>query len=557
MLSQLTIKNYALIKQLQLQPAHGLNIITGETGAGKSIILGALGLLLGHRADTKALYDDTEKCSIEGQFDLSKLNLTWFFEQEDLDYEPECIIRREISPTGKSRAYINDTPVTLETLKSLGELLIEIHSQHDSLSLASADYQLNLIDLVADNSGTLGTYKQNYKAYITAKKQLEQLKVNAAENKKEFDFNKHQYDELNRAQLQAGELSTLEEELAIAEHAQEVRDKLQLVLQNLYEGERAAVDLLEESNIALAQLSKYGERYAELKNRLQSNIADLKDIHNESSLALKSVDFEENNQERLRSRINQINGLLQKHRMTTETELLQLKDQLKAKVEEVLNIDDLLKEAENTLKTANAAMEAVATKLTNTRLKVIPAIQNQMNELLAALGMKEANFVVEHQNIAANAMGFDQIVLKFTANKGIAPQTLKNIASGGEFSRLMLALKYILAEKRALPTLIFDEIDTGVSGEISIKVGKMMQEMAKNHQIIAITHLHHIAAQGNSHYYVYKDHSASKTSSNIRLLNKQERINEIAQMIGGANPSQGIVNNAKEILEKYEIDLVV
>ncbi len=552
MLQHLLIKNYALIQHLELNPDQSLNIITGETGAGKSIILGAIGLLLGNRMDTKALYDPTEKCFIEGHFNIQKIGIEKIFELEELDYEPITIIRREISPNGKSRAFINDTPVNLDLLKQIGEKLIDIHSQNDTNALASNEYQLQIVDAYAKNQSVLLDYKDCFTEYLLAKNNLSVLQKKLAALKKDFDYNQFQYEEIKKVKIIAGELNTIEEELNILENAEDVKIKLQLIGEYLYNAENSAIDYLEETQANFNSISKFSANYLSLKNRLNSTIIELKDIHREAEIALKSVDYDQGNIQALQDRVNIYQTLLQKHGVKTDTELLEIESQLKHKVETALNIDDDILIAQKKVNEATETLKLKAKNLSANRQIVLPDIEYKITELLRDLGMPNASLKIEHNQEPPTENGTDLINILFSANKGIAPQQLKMVASGGEFSRLMLAIKYLLASKKLLPTIIFDEIDTGVSGEISIKVGKMIKEMAEKHQIIAITHLHQMAAQGNNHYFVYKDETAEKTASKIKKLDENERIMEIAQMIGGHNPSAGIIENAKDILNNYK-----
>jgi DNA repair protein RecN (Recombination protein N) len=552
MLHHLLIKNYALIQHLELSPDKSLNIITGETGAGKSIILGAIGLLLGNRMDNKALYNPEEKCLIEGQFDLSGFLIKNIFEEEDLDYEPTCIIRREINPLGKSRAFINDTPVNLETLRRIGNELIDVHSQHDTMALGSNDYQLQIIDTFAQNQKEYNQFKGSYLAYNSEKNKLSDLEKQAKTNKKDFDYNSFLYSELKKAKITKGELATFEQELNVLENAEEVKNKLQMTAEYLYNAENSAIDYIEGAYSCLNSISGYSANYLSLKERLQVTLIELRDIFRETEYALENIDFDQSNISSLHEKIDKIYSLFQKHQVKTDVELLEIEQELEKKVEAVLNLDDQLLEAKQKVDKAYEIMQVDAKALSVSRNKVIGAIETKITSLLQELGMPNASIKIENKLESATESGIDLISILFSANKGVAPQQLKLVASGGEFSRLMLAIKYLLASKRSMPTIIFDEIDTGVSGEISIKVGKMMYEMAQKHQIIAITHLHHIAAQGKAHYYVYKDDSADKTTSKIKQLSKQDRILEIAQMIGGAKPTSGIFENAKAILEQYE-----
>ncbi len=554
MLQHLQIKNYALIEHLELSPEKDLNIITGETGAGKSIMLGALGLMLGNRADTKTLYNPNEKCVIEGEFNISGYIIKSIFEDEELDYDEHCIVRREISPQGKSRAFINDTPVNLETLKRITTQLMDIHSQHDNLLLGANDYQLQIIDTFSQNEKHLDKYKTDFQNFSKTSKLYEELLQEAKDSKKEFDYNSFLFDELSKARLQKDELKGLEQDLIVLENAEEVKSKLQLAAEYLNNPEQSIISFLGGTLTALNGISGYGTQYAQIRDRVQSCLIELKDVAEEAESEAESVELDDEKIVAIKERLDLIYNLLQKHQVKTTNELLVIEGQLQEKVSRVLNMDESIQKAKIATEKAEKAVLASAAALSKSRKAVLPAVEKQISDLLKDLGMPNASLKIEHQEVPPNQTGIDVINFLFSANKGIKPQPLKNVASGGEFSRLMLAIKYILANKRALPTIIFDEIDTGISGEVSIKVGNMMREMSRTHQIIAITHLHQIAAQGSAHYFVYKDNSSAKTVSRIRRLNNEERVTEIAQMIGGQSPSKAVLENAREILSKHTIE---
>lgn len=552
MLTHLKIKNYALIEHLELSPSKALNIVTGETGAGKSIMLGAIGLLLGNRADTKALYNPQEKCVIEGEFDIEGFIIKNLFEEEELDYEAHCIIRREISPQGKTRAFINDTPVNLETLRRIASQLMDVHSQHDNLLLAANEYQLQIVDTFAQNDALQEAYKKDFGAYQKATKQYEALLQEAKAGQKELDYNAFLLEELQKAKIKPNELEPLEIELNKLENAEEVRTKLAQTAAYLNEGEQAVLSLLATSLANMSSIGKFGANFAQLAERLQSCFIELKDLTNEVETELEQVEIDDEKITTLQKRVDLLYALLQKHQVKTDRELLAIQADLAAKVGRVLNLDEAITLAKQQVEKTEKALQISATALSQSRLGALPLIESQITALLLDLGMPNAVLKIEHELIKPSATGINVVNLLFSANKGIKPQPLKNVASGGEFSRLMLAIKYILANKRALPTIVFDEIDTGISGEVAIKVGNMMREMGKGHQIIAITHLHQIAAQGTAHYFVYKDHSSERTVSRMKELSKEERIREIAQMIGGQNPSAAILANASEMLAKHE-----
>lgn len=554
MLTKLQIKNYALIEHLVLLPDAALNIVTGETGAGKSIMLGALGLLLGNRADTRTLFNPSEKCVIEAEFDVSGYIIKNIFEEEELDYEEHCVIRREISPQGKTRAFVNDTPVNLETLRRVSSQLMDVHSQHDNLLLGANDYQLEIVDTFAQNHELLDTYKKDFQAFHKAQKIYEQLRHEAKESKKEFDYNSFLLDELQKVKLKAGELEVLEQELNKLENAEEVKSKLLLSAEYLNATEQSIIPLLTSTLANLNSISTFGEQYFQLKERLQSCLIELKDISVEVESEAEEVELDDEKITSIQQRLDSLYNLLQKHQVKTDVELLVIQKDLEQKVNKVLNIDEALETAKAEVEKTEKRVLKSAEILSKSRLTALPIIEKQISDLLKDLGMPNALLKIEDEIIKPSPMGTNVINLLFSANKGMKPQPIKNVASGGEFSRLMLAIKYILANKRALPTIIFDEIDTGISGEVSIKVGNMMREMSRNHQLIAITHLHQIAAQGSAHYFVYKDNSSDRTVSRIRKLSSEERIMEIAQMIGGENPSKAIVENAREMLEKHLIN---
>ena len=554
MLQNLIIKNYALIEHLVLTPDRALNIVTGETGAGKSIILGAIGLLLGNRADTKTLYNPAEKCVIEGEFNISGYIIKNIFEEEELDYEEHCIIRREISPQGKTRAFVNDTPVNLETLRRVTSQLMDVHSQHDNLLLGANEYQLQIVDTYAQNHVVLDKYRDDFHSYNVANQSYKQLVNEAKESKKEFDFNAFLLDELQKVKLKIGELEVMEQELNKLENAEEVKSKLTTAALYLNASDQSIIAYLGGAVASMNGISNYGEQYNQLRGRLQSCLIELKDVAIEVESEAENMELDNEKISTIQLRLDTIYNLLQKHQVKTDRELMDVQKDLERKVSKVLNMDEALEKAKAQVEKTEKVMLKSGEGLSKSRMMVLPIMEKQLADLLKDLGMPNASLKIENEIIKPSNTGTNIINLLFSANKGIKPQPIKNVASGGEFSRLMLAIKYILANKRALPTIIFDEIDTGISGEVSIKVGNMMREMSRSHQLIAITHLHQIAAQGSVHYFVYKDNSSAKTVSRIKKLTNEERVMEIAQMIGGQNPSKAVVENAREILSKHLVD---
>jgi DNA repair protein RecN (Recombination protein N) len=549
MLTNLLIRNYALIEKLEFGPSQHLNIITGETGAGKSIMLGAIGMLMGNRADTKVLFDQEQKCIIEGTFHIEEYAIQPLFEEEDIDYETSCLIRREISPNGKSRAFINDTPVTLDTLKRIGLRLMDIHSQHDTMQLGSNTYQINLVDLYAQNHESIRYYQEIYTKYKYTEKKYNNATTEASQAKKELDFNNFLLQELLESKLRPHEQEELESELEVLENAEEIKTKLSQASQALQDGEPSSITMLTTACSLLDKVSRYAERFQQYNERLQSALIEIKDIASEVSAEGENVELNMARIEEAQNRLSLIFTLQKKHQVSTIEELIVIQNNLEEKVNRVTNLDDEILELKNQLDQLGKELKHRATLLTETRTSVLTALEAEIVSLLSELGIPNATMKIRHQVGEYTSNGVDTVQFLFSANKGVAPQDLKNAASGGEFSRLMFSIKYLLADKTALPTIIFDEIDTGISGEIAIKLGTMMKQMARNHQLITITHLPQVAATGEAHYFVYKDNSSTRTISKIRQLSTEERIYEIAQMISGAPPSSTSLQNAKELLE--------
>ncbi|MTI20169.1 DNA repair protein RecN [Fulvivirga sp. RKSG066] len=548
MLTHLLIKNYALIEHLELSPSRYLNIITGETGAGKSIILGAVGLLLGNRADTKTLYNEDSKCVIEGHFDLSAYKLKKVFEEADLDYEQTSIFRREISPSGKSRAFINDTPVTLDVIKKIGVHLMDVHSQHETLNLGKSNFQLAFIDAFANTTTDRKSYAQAFKKYKDAESRLQTLKSEASQIRQEADYNNFLLEELTKVELQADEQETLEENVKLSEHAEEIKSKLNEILEVTSNSEFAANVALEQAKNIFSQLSKYAEKYGTLSERMQSLFIELNDIISETEKLEEEIEFDPEETLRLQDRLSLIYSLQQKHGVSDIESLIEIRDTLAAKAEKFVNIDDEIEQTEQEVTTLKKEAEALAQTLSKKRKKAFPAIEKELTTLLTKVGIPDATLVIEHTLSQMTSHGVDDVNMLFSANKGIKPQPLSKVASGGEYSRLLFCVKFLLADKISLPTIIFDEIDTGVSGEIALKLGDMMKKMAQNHQVISISHLPQVAAKGTSHYFVYKDNSRDKSVSKIRKLSEDDRITEIAKMIGGEKPSDVAFQSAKELM---------
>ncbi len=548
MLTHLVIKNYALIKHLELSPSARLNVITGETGAGKSIMLGAIGLLMGNRADTKALCDENEKCVTEGTFDLSAYKLKALFESEDLDYLDQTTIRREISPNGKSRAFINDTPVTLEVMRKIGNRLMDIHSQHETLELGNKSFQLELVDSFAGNAKLKDEYGQAWKKFIHAQGEYQTLLMESDALKKEFDFIVFQLDELVKANLQPGELEQLESALKIMEHAEEIKSIFNSMLEQLGRSEYAANTTLGSIRTQFQSIAAYSPEYERLFQRFESTRIELNDILSELEQAEEKIEFDPRKTEQTKDRLSSLYQLLQKHRLKEVAQLIELRDTLEQKASKTRNLDQLVTQSRQTLEKLEKELNLSADTLSKSRQKVFNPLSKHLTALLKELGIPDAQLVIDHTAISPGPKGIDSIEIVFTANKGMAPRPLAQVASGGEFSRLMFSIKYVMAEKTALPTLILDEIDSGVSGEIAIRLGNRMKEMAQRHQVISISHLPQIASKADAHFFVFKDNSLSRTMTSIKQLTQEERIAELAQMIGGANPTSKALENAREML---------
>jgi DNA repair protein RecN (Recombination protein N) len=511
-------------------------------------MLGAIGLLLGNRADTKILFNNAEKCVIEGVFDIAEYNLQEFFTEEDIDFDKTCILRREITPAGKSRAFVNDTPVTLDTIKLLGSKLMDIHSQHDTLLLGDTGYQLNLIDLFSGNARLKEQYGEAYRRYRKLETDHKKMEAQLAQSQKELDYNTFLLNELAEAKLQPEEQEELEDQLKQLEHAEEIKLKLSQAIQYLSESEFNVLSGLKDANYLVGQLTEYGEHYKTLKERLDSCAIELGDIAGELEDAERKTEADPEKTEQVQDRLNVLYTLQRKHQVHNNEELLAIQADLEEKVGSVLSLDEGLAGIKLEMEAALTQVQSLAEQLSESRQAVFRKFEGELHLLLADLGMPNARLVIQHNTGAPTATGIDVISILFSANKGAAPQTLSKAASGGEFSRLMLCVKYLLADKTALPTIIFDEIDTGISGEVAVKVGRMMQQMAKKHQLVAISHLPQMAAQGDAHYFVYKDDRADRTISRIKKLTEEERIREIAQMIAGANPSDTAYQSARELL---------
>ena len=549
MITSLSIKNYALIDSLQVQFNQGFSIITGETGAGKSILLGGLSLILGKRADLSSIKDTSKKCIIEAVFDVTNYKLESLFEANDLDYEPQTIIRREILPTGKSRAFINDSPVNLAALQLLGEQLIDIHSQHETLQLVDDAFQFEIIDALASNDTLLKDYAIQLKEFKTIQKELDTLMKFKAEAIKEYDYNSFLLKELTEANLVEGELETLEEELETLSNVEEIRETLSHASQVFSEEEIGLLSVLSQLKGNFKKIGPYAAKYQGLYERIESSLIELDDVYAELEKLQDQLDADPERLEKVSSKLSLLNNLFQKHLVSSVSELIQIKDQLTDKVSETENLDENIQKKENQLQQQKNALNKLSKQLHDNRTKAIPELSNQLETMLRDLGMPNAKFKMSLKySDTFYANGKDELSFLFTANKGGQFNELKKAASGGELSRIMLAIKSILSKYKQLPTIMFDEIDSGVSGEISNKMGQIMLQMSQYMQVFAITHIPQIAAKGHTHFKVYKEDVDQVTLTNLKKLNHDERLVEIAQMLGGVEISSSAMAHAKQLL---------
>jgi len=549
MLTALTIKNYALIDDLQVNFNSGLTIITGETGAGKSILLGGLSLVLGKRADLSSIKDTSKKCVIEATFDIAKYDLKPLFKAEDLDYESLTILRREILPSGKSRAFVNDTPVNLDSLQVLGERLLDIHSQHETLQLTNDDFQFQVIDALAENTSALAQYATNLTSYKNLQSELKALQLQKIEAIKEYDYNAFLLKELEDANLVEGELETLEDEYETLNNIEEISAKLSASHQLLGNDEIGVLHQLTEIKQALSKLSGYTTKYKYLFDRVQSSLIELDDIYSEIENSQELLEADPNRLEIVNNKLQVLHNLMQKHSVSGDSELIKIKEVLKEKVDVTENLDEIISNKEKEIENIQMQLDTNALAIHDNRTKILPDLIKQLEDILATLGMPNAKFNVQLKPCESYfSNGKDELEFLFSANKGGQLLELKKAASGGELSRIMLAIKSILSKYIQLPTIMFDEIDSGVSGEISNKMAGIMQQMSKTMQVFTITHLPQIAAKGDTHFKVFKEDVENSTQTKLKKLNPDERLVEIAQMLGGENISNSALAHAKQLL---------
>jgi len=557
MLTHLSIQNYALIEKIEIDFPEGLTIITGETGAGKSILLGALSLIAGNRADASALQDKTKKCIVEGIFDVKDYSLKDFFSANELDYAEQTVIRREISPEGKSRAFINDTPVNLSQLRELSLRLIDIHSQHETLTLNEADYQLSVTDAFAKTTEYVSKYKTDYRQYKEQERVLNELTEREKQSKLDADYWQFQFDELQEADFKQGEQEEIENELKVLNNSEEIKSVLAKCAISLNGGDTSTslsvttiITSLSEIKTLLGRISSFNPAYAELLSRINSSYVELKDITSEIASAEEKTHYDPSRAEKLSERIDLIYRLQKKHQVNSTEELIEIKIKIENRLKDISTLEKEISALQQETEKLRQKLFLLAKKISADRKKCLPKLEKEISILLSSLAMPNAQFRVEHVLLETlTEQGIDKIKFLFSANKGSDLKEISKVASGGELSRLMLSIKSLIAKNTSLPSIIFDEIDAGVSGSVAEQVGKMIFGMSEAMQVVAITHLPQIASKGNSHFTVFKEESKTKTITQIKSLTKEERIKEIAKMLSAGNPTEASVKNARELLK--------
>jgi DNA repair protein RecN (Recombination protein N) len=550
MLIKLFVQNYALIRELDVEFENGLTIITGETGAGKSILLGALSLILGTRADSSVLLDKNEKCIVEGTFRIEEYELNEFFISNNIDYEPVSSLRREINPAGKSRAFINDTPVTVNILKELGDRLIDIHSQHQTLMLNDNSFQLNLIDSFSGTAGIKNEYRESYSNYRKLKKEYTSIKEKADKNKADLEYYQFQYNQLDEAKLKSGEQTELEAEQELLGHTEEIKLALGSS-SNLFLAEGISIlSMLREVKSYLGRILTFLPESESLLSRTESALIELDDLAAEVEKLTVSIEADPQRLAMVNNRLDNIYTLIQKHRVTDLGELIKKKDEIKELIGSIVSSDERIIELETLLDKEASRLKTISEEISNKRKSVLSDIELRITELLKQLGIPNAKFRITLTHLQEfTATGIDQADFLFSANKQIAPENMAKIASGGELSRVMLSLKSLLTKNNNLPTIIFDEIDAGVSGEVADKVGQILSGMGKYMQVINITHLPQVASRGTRHYHVYKDDTDNSTFTRVKLLSPEERILEVARLLSGSEVTETAMKNARELLK--------
>ena len=550
MIQSLHIQNYAIIEALEMQFSKRLTIITGETGAGKSILLGALGLIMGKRADTKVLYNEDKKCIVEAQFDISSYGLQSFFESNDIDYETETVIRRELTPAGKSRAFINDTPVNLKLLQQLSSALIDLHQQFDTRDINNISFQLRMIDALADNQSLLISYQQLFSQYQANQRQLKALMQQSESATNEMDFINFQLNELNEAELEVNEQERLEEEQARLNNAEDIKRTLGEVFRKLSEEEHSLVGQMQELQLALGQVQQYHSGLKKLYERFQGILVDVEDVAVEFESIAEETEFDGERLEEIQARLDLIYKLQTKHHLTTIDALLELQSQLQNQLNAFGDLSKDIEALQKTLAEQETALYKLARALSKKRRSVVDGFEKRVHDLLAQLSMEHARLKIDIKNLdALGPTGIDDINFLFAPNKGSRFLPVGDVASGGELSRLTLCTKSLVASSIPLPTLVFDEIDTGISGDVALKMGFILHQLSKEHQVVSITHTPQIAVKADAHYFVFKKIKNDRTVTGLKLLEQEERIQEVATMLSGSPPSNSAIENAKELLQ--------
>lgn len=551
MLKKLSVENYALIEKTEVPWNEGFSVITGETGSGKSILLGALGLIQGQRADSKALKDEEKKCVVEAEFDLTAYDLTSYFEENDIDYEANCIIRREITPNGKSRAFVNDTPVALTTLKELTTKLIDIHSQHETLLLNQDIFQLHVLDAMSDTQNSLSSYASLFKEYTQKKRQLKELIRQTEERNANRDYIEFQLNQLHEAKFAENEQADLEEEINNLSHTTELKDVLSKTLWLLSDKEESICSSLKEAENAISSIEKFSESYTDSKRRLDSCLIELKDLSREIEQKLADITVDPQRLEEANQRLDLIYSLEKKHHVDNLSALLKIEADFEEQIAAMDNAQESTSCLETEINDLKNRLSALAQEISKKRIEAKPLLEKAIDDILHSLGMPNAKLDIRIESLSElDANGSDSVRFFFSANKNAPLQPISNVASGGELSRVMLSLKSILCQSEELPTIILDEIDTGVSGEVADKMGDLMRKMSKQMQVISITHLPQIASKGMTHYKVYKEDNELTTTSHIKTLSEEERVKEIAQMLSGSALTDAAIQNAKELLNR-------
>jgi DNA repair protein RecN (Recombination protein N) len=549
MIQKLLIKNYAIIEHLEIDFAKGLTIITGETGAGKSILLGGLGMILGNRADTKVLYNEAEKCVIEGHFDISAYDLKAFFEENEIDHDTQTVVRRELTPQGKTRAFINDTPVNLGQLKAFSSKLVDLHQQFDTLDIHDASFQLQMVDALADNKHPLSIYRENFKKFQTNKKVLFEMKDKNDRAAREIEFLNFQLEEFNKAELIEGEQDKLESDQQTLQNAETIKRNLALAYRAISEDENAIVGQLRSVGQSIAQVKKYTPSVSKLHERFEGLLFELEDIGSELEAISEDTEFNPERIAEIQTRLDTIYKLQKKHGVGTVEQLIEIQKNLQTQLDAFGDLSEEIEKLEKALVTQEVDLRKKANELSTKRKFVTPQFEAQVEGMLQQLSMENAKLQVQVSDLNELTInGLDNVEFLFAANKGSRMQSIKDVASGGELSRLALCTKSLVAAAIPLPTLIFDEIDSGVSGDVALKMGHILQKLASHHQVVVITHSPQVAARAEKHYFVYKNHKEDRTVTNVKSLSSEERVRSIAVMLSQNPPSTAAMENAKDLM---------